>query len=211
MKIDALRIDHIVYAAPDLEAAIDDLEQRLGVRASKGGSHVGLGTRNALISFKDESYLELIGPDEKQDEPSSPRPFGIDSLSAARLVAWAAKESDLEKRIEIARAGDFEVGRVLSMSRVTPSGERLEWRLTIRATPGGEGLVPFLIDWGNSPHPSSGAAKGCHLIGLRGEHPDPGSVDLQLTVLGASLPVSKADEVALVATLDTPRGRVELR
>ena len=209
--MDDLRLDHIIYAAPDLEAAIDDLEGRLGVRASMGGSHEGLGTRNALLAFENESYLELIGPDPGQTEPSSPRPFGIDLLSKARLIGWAAKEPDLDSRLEHARAGDYDPGMVLPMSRVTPDGLRLEWRLTIRTTPGGDGLIPFLIDWGTSPHPSSRAATGCDLVSLRGEHPDPDAVGSQLVALGASLSLSMADEAALVATLDTPRGQVELR
>ena len=209
--MDELRLDHIVYAAPDLMAAIDDLEARLGVRASPGGSHEGLGTRNALLSFSDESYLELIGPDPEQAQPARPRPFGIDSLTAGRLVSWAAREPNLAGRIEVALAADYDAGSVIPMSRVTPDGRRLEWRLTIRATPGGDGLVPFLIDWGTSPHPSSRAARGCSLVSLRGEHPDPDAVSAQLDALGAPLALSRAREVALVALLDSPNGRVELR
>jgi hypothetical protein len=39
-------IDHLVYGAPDLDNAIDDLELRFGVRAAAGGRHVGIGTYN---------------------------------------------------------------------------------------------------------------------------------------------------------------------
>lgn len=209
--MDALRLDHIVYAAPDLGAAVDALEKRLGVRASPGGRHEGLGTHNALLSFSDEAYLEVIGPDPEQPKPTTPRPFGIDSLAAGRLVTWAAKEPNLEARIEAARAADYDPGNVIPVSRATPDGRRLEWRLTIRPTPGGDGLVPFLIDWGTSPHPAPRTASGCALVSLRGEHPDPDSVRAQLDALGAPLALSQAPAVALVAELDTPNGRVELR
>ena len=91
-----MRLDHVVYAAPDLDAAIDDLERRLGVRASAGGKHAGLGTHNALLALSDDAYLEVIGPDPEQPQPDRPRPFGIDSLTAGRVVTWAARAQDLD-------------------------------------------------------------------------------------------------------------------
>jgi hypothetical protein len=42
-------IDHLVYATPDIEATVDELAERLGVRATPGGRHRGLGTWNALL------------------------------------------------------------------------------------------------------------------------------------------------------------------
>jgi hypothetical protein len=207
----ALPIDHLVYAVSDLEAGIRDLEQRLGVRATPGGSHRGLGTRNALLALGPDVYLEIIGPDPDQAEPSRPRPFGVDALQAGRLVTWAVKASDLERRVERARSAGFDPGEVRAMSRDRPDGVRLEWRLTLRAEPAGNGLVPFLIDWGATPSPASTAARGCRLIALRAEHAQCAAVAALLYALDVELAVDPAPAVALVAILDTPRGRVELR
>ena len=44
-------VDHIIYAAPDLDSAVDDLETRLGVRAAGGGQHIGQGTHNKLLAL----------------------------------------------------------------------------------------------------------------------------------------------------------------
>jgi len=57
------RVDHLVYAVPDLDAAVSDLERRLGVRAAPGGQHPGRGTSNALIAPGPDSYLALPAPD----------------------------------------------------------------------------------------------------------------------------------------------------
>jgi hypothetical protein len=35
----AVRLDHLVYAVPDLDAGVVDLRARLGVRAAPGGPH----------------------------------------------------------------------------------------------------------------------------------------------------------------------------
>ena len=51
-------IDHIVIAVPDLERASRNYET-LGFTVVPGGRHP-VGTCNALISFSDGAYIELI-------------------------------------------------------------------------------------------------------------------------------------------------------
>ena len=53
-------IDHLVIAVPDLAAAIKTYRD-LGFSVVPGGRHTGVGTDNALIVFRDASYLELVG------------------------------------------------------------------------------------------------------------------------------------------------------
>ena len=85
-----------MYATPDLQLGIDAIEKQLGVKATPGGQHPGLGTRNALVALGPTSYLEIIGPDPDQPKPAGPRRFGIDDLKAPRIVRWVVKSSELE-------------------------------------------------------------------------------------------------------------------
>ena len=204
------RIDHLVYATPDLEDAVEHLHALLGVRATPGGRHPGWGTRNALIALGASTYLEIIGPDPDQSIPSADLRFGIGDLGQPVLVSWAVKTKELEQLVEDARLRDLELGPVSQGKRKQTNGTLLSWRLTA-PRPSQGGLVPFFIDWGQTPSPAHGAAKGCSLRDLRGIHPAPEEIRLKLAGLGLDLPISRGSVPGLVAMLDTPQGRVELR
>jgi Glyoxalase-like domain len=204
-------VDHLVYATPDLNTGIGRLETLLGVRASPGGQHPGRGTRNALISLGPRTYIEIIGPDPEQPKPDRPRQFGIDDLSEPRLVTWAAKESDPAKRFDEARKHGIKLGELGNGSRKRPDGLLLTWRYTDPRTVVADGIVPFFIDWGRTPHPADSAAPGGRLVSLRAEHPDADRVKTMLGQLGVALPVTRGSKPALIATIDSSRGRVELQ
>jgi len=207
-----LRTDHVVYGVEDLEAAMDELAERLGVRPAAGGRHVGRGTHNALLGLGDGAYLEIIAADPEQTPPPGPLPFALDQLELPRLVGWACRADDLDERVAAVRAsGHAVLGDVLPMSRRRPDGFLLEWRLTHHEPDPARLIVPFLIDWGTSPHPSESAPAGVRLVELPAEHPGAAGAREVMAALGAALPVEEGPEPALVATLDTPRGRVILR
>jgi len=205
------KLDHIIYATPDLNLGIDTLEKMLGVRATPGGQHPGHGTRNAFIGLGGRTFLEILGPDPDQPKPDRARWLGIDSLHMPRLNGWAAAESNLDKLVSKAAAVGFQLGAIHQGRRANPDGAALSWRFTDPYTVVADGLVPFFIDWGNSPHPSQHGAEGVTLISLRAEHPDPVAVQRVLSALELDLPVQRGSEAALIADLACPRGRVELR
>lgn len=202
--------DHLALAVPDVDAAAAEMAVRLGVAPSAGGRHAAYGTRNVLYSLGPRVYMELIGPDEEA-RVDGPRPFGIDALERPRLAGWCARSADLEADARAARTAGADPGRVRALSRRNPDGSELAWRMTPLDANPGDGLVPFLIDWGDAPHPAASAARGCALLELHGEHPDPGRIRGVLDAMGVPLRVDAGAEPALVARLDTPRGPIELR
>jgi len=205
-------IDHLVYATPDLGASVDELNRRFGLSLQPGGRHIGLGTRNYLADLGDGAFLEVIGPDLDQPAPEQPRPFGVDYLTEPRLLTWAAQVSDLDAAVQQARdAGYDQLGQIMSMSRGGPDGTTLNWRLAVPQD-GREwaGLVPFLIDWGSSPHPSKTATPGMRLLSFTGFFPDVARVQQRLAQLGVHLDVKEQAEPGLSCVLATPAGEVEL-
>jgi len=205
------QVDHLVYATPDLDAGIRSIEQLLGVRASAGGQHPGLGTRNALVALGPATYLEIIGPDPDQPSLGRPRRFGIDSLKAPQIVGWVAKGKSLEAFAARAHENHVMIGDVIAGSRKRPDGIVLAWRYTDPAVKLENRLIPYFIDWGSSPHPADTAPRGATLVALRAEHPEPERVGAMLRQLSLDLPVTKGAKPELIATIEGKKGRVELR
>ena len=205
------RVDHLVFATLDLDREVDEIEKLLGVRATPGGQHPGRGTHNALIALGPTSYLEIIAPDPQQPPPKQPRSFGIDKSKRPGLVAWFVKASDLNRvRNEAVRLG-VPYGEVISGSRRREDGTELSWHFTDSSVLVGDGLIPLLIDWGQSPHPATTAAKGASLVALEAEHPNLDSIRTMLRDLAIDLEVKAGPNAALIATIECPRGRVHLR
>jgi hypothetical protein len=205
------RVDHLVYAVPDLDAGVADLERRLGVRAAPGGQHPGRGTRNALIALGPDSYLEILAPDPAQPAPASGRWFGVDPQVPARLAGWAAKGADLPRLAASAAQRGVPLGPVVAGSRQQPDGVTLKWTLTDPGVTSGVSLAPFFIDWADSPHPAATAPRGPVLESLRAQHPRPDLAREPLAALGIDLAVDQGARPALVAVLRTVSGAVELR
>jgi hypothetical protein len=200
-------LDHIVLATPDLAATVAEFTRRTGVTPAPGGTHVGFGTRNHLVGLGGTGYLEIVGPDPEQSEPVGPRPFEVDGLGCARVVTWAISPPDLDASVAAARSLGYDPGAVRPMSRRRPDGTLLEWRLTDGDSAHPSGLVPFLIDWGTSVHPSASGLPITPLLSLSATAPDPDEIRPLLVAVGAELSLTEGP-VGMSFTVDTPRGPV---
>ncbi|WP_217213404.1 VOC family protein [Streptomyces sp. AC550_RSS872] len=200
-------LDHLVLATPDLSATVADFARRTGVTPAPGGVHIGLGTRNHLVSLGGAGYLEIIGPDPEQCAPGQPRPFEVDGLTAARTVTWAISPPDLDSAIEAARAQGYDPGAAQTMSRRRPDGTLLEWRLTDGDDAHPSGPVPFLIDWSATIHPTASGLPVTPLLSLSASAPAPDEIRPLLSALGTDLDLTPGP-VRISFTVDTPRGPV---
>lgn len=203
-------LDHLVLAAPDLAAAVRSFAERTGVEPAPGGSHLGLGTANYLVDLGNGGYLEIIGPDLDQPASTMPRPFGIDDLTEPRLVTWAVRTADLAALLTQARSGGYDPGESRAMSRRTADGELLEWQLTAPRFDYADGLVPFIIDWGNTPHPTTRPLPRTPLREFHAAHPDPASVRPALAAMRVDLHIDIGETAGLRAVVDGKSGPLTL-
>ena len=211
-------IDHLVYASNDLPAASAVIADLLGFTPTPGGSHVGKGTYNELLSLGGRSYLEVIGPDPSQPAPDGARAFGVDDLDEPALVAWCVRPSrPLTEIVSDARAAGIELGDVASMSRRRPDGVLLQWRLTYPQLGGQFGCaLPFMIDWADSAHPTDTLPAAADLVRLDVSHPRAELLRTALDIIGVTtgvqsrVAVHDGKRARLQALIATPRGEVTL-
>lgn len=131
-------IDHIVIVVRDLDAAIKSYAE-LGFTVVPGGRHP-VGTHNALISFIDGSYLELIAFYEANPEHRWWAPL----QGGGGLVDVCMQTDDLMADTAAFRSAGVMIDDPKPLTRTRPDGYQLKWVLSIPRE-GYRGLAPFLI------------------------------------------------------------------
>ena len=203
-------IDHLVFATNDLQQGVDKIEALLGLSTVPGGSHPGMGTRNALLALGPKCYLEIIGPDPDQSEFQGTRIFGIDTIEQGKLVHWCVRRDGLTDFAQQVKSLGMELSDAIPMSRVTTQGSRLSWELAFPTSFGGESALPFFIDWSSSTNPASECPEGAELKRFEIRHPDPETINDTLKVLSIEACAVEDPQFRLYALLKCPRGEVEL-
>jgi len=212
LKPAADAVDHLLLGTRDLDAGIEWVAKKFGVKAAVGGSHPGRGSRNALIAFRQRRYLEIIAPDPAQPPENLTR--NLRTLEEPRLIAWASASTDLSALAKRLQERGQRVTGPLDGARIRPDGGKLAWRtlsLEEAFEQDGADPIPFFIQWSpESSHPSQDSPQGCDVIGFAIEHPKADAVRALLAQAGIDADVRQAKSCRLIATLDTPKGRVVL-
>lgn len=202
-------IDHLVYGVLDLEAAVDRIANATGARPVEGGRHIGRGTRNYLLGLSPTSYLEVIALDRENPVAEGKRvSFGLDALEQDRLITWAIHPTDAGAALKASRRYGADHGDLSAMSRVDANGNELSWRLASADLAPYDGLAPFIIDWGTSPHPADGIP-AASLETLTLNSPDHEQATGLLRALGLRVTVDEGLS-QIRAALRGPAGVIEI-
>ena len=130
------QLDHVVLVARDLNSAIAD-HRRRGFTVTPGGEHADGTTHNALITFADGSYLELVA---------------FRDLSRALTHRWWKIAADGGGLADFALLSDDLTADSTALAdlvktppkdggRIRPDGVELKWRTAVLKPP-----LPFVIE-----------------------------------------------------------------
>ena len=199
------KLDHIMYATADLEQGIEEIEELTGVRPVLGGAHPGRGTRNALLCLGTDQYLEIIAPDPAQNLQGT---LGEEIIShgGSGIRSWAVATNNLAKLSAIIRRKGLDPRKIIDMSRTTPDGVRLDWQLLFVT---GSPMLPFFIDWKDSPHPALSTPSGCTLTEFKVNVCEDAEFKSLMLALEVDVAVVTGKN-CLSARIQTPRGEIEL-
>lgn len=198
-----LNIDHLLWAVPDLHAGMDFFEELTGVRPVEGGSHPGRGTRNALLSFGDGRYIELLGPDPAQDPATVSGGFleDIQARSGPGLLTFAMQCTDMDRLEAAAATAGLPFQGPFDSSRAQPDGTEIHWRLS-HTTGSPFGLyLPFYIDWLDTKHPSVTVPGGLTLLDFEVVHPQANELNAYYQALDVGVRVRRGDRPGMRALI----------
>jgi hypothetical protein len=183
-----VRIDHVIYATRDLDAAAARLEADHGLVAAGGGRHAGIGTENRIVPLGG-GYLELIAVvDHAEAERSALGAALAERILARRegLMGWVVGVEDVLAEAE--RTG-------AELSTIERDGLRAQ--LAGVATAMAEPALPFFIrrDPGIADPGDGGDAGGIAWVEVSGD-----AARLRAWLGGGELPVRVTDgEPAVLA------------
>lgn len=204
----SVQLDHLLWAAPDLDAGTAEMGVLTGIRPSVGGSHPGFGTRNSLLGLG-PFYLEVISPDPAQPLAGT-RGEAIAALPHAGLMTFAVRSRDLDAGRAAAKALGLATRGPIPMRRTRPDGVELSWTIMhVDHLVFGE-LIPFMIDWQASPHPSESLPGALELRDFEVLHPRPEPLRRIYAALDIPVEVRRAARPGFLARIAGPAGDVVL-
>lgn len=220
------RLDHLVVAANSLQEGVAWCEQALGITPGRGGEHPLMGTHNRLFSIASaafpEAYLEIIAINKIANgaRPDSSKCwFDLDDealastlrTSGPQLVHFVASVPNAVQAVEALTAVGIDRGEVLQASRQSDQG-LLRWKITVRND--GQrlfhGALPTLIEWDGVKPGSILPASGITLQALEARQPQPEALRTAWQAIGLAGLALLPGPPALMATLQTPKGRITL-
>ena len=137
------RLDHLVILVRDLDQAIREYEV-LGFTVIPGGEHADGLTRNALIPFRDGSYLELVAFLDPEDPRENVWGWRAFLPSGGGMIDYCAASDDLGDDAHALEERGLGVEGPTDGGRRLPDGKEIRWRVA-RIRQDGR-LLPFLIE-----------------------------------------------------------------
>jgi hypothetical protein len=228
------QIDHLIVVAQTLELGVQWCEATLGVTPGPGVENSQYGTHTRLFKIASPAhplaYFEIIAinPSAKRSASApAKRWFGMDdtllraaAADAPQLVHFAANTDDIQAGRNALKMLGIDCGPAVQDKRHTRRGV-VQSQITVREDGQRlfDGALPSLIQWGRPDaaeplrlHPRNSLPRsGVTLQQLRVTHLTAAKLQAAFEAVGLNDVAVSSGPVRLTATLNTPKGIVELQ
>ncbi|GAX17376.1 hypothetical protein FisN_5Hh014 [Fistulifera solaris] len=142
-------LDHIILGTNNLEEALKQFYEMTDLKPIMVVSLKGVGTKSARLAFESCQFLEIMGPDPAH--MGMPLAKKLAALPDGELVPfhYAIRSKD-KMKAEIWKECDLTCDKVTMVSQ--DRGSAWTWTMAILEGHDQGGLVPYLVDWGESKH-----------------------------------------------------------
>lgn len=156
----SLTLDHVILVVSNVQVASQQFAQ-LGFSVIPGGTHSGGLTHNALVTFQDGSYLELLSTTRPSrlsllillkrlrllsfyigNETAINRRLINDLAGGIGMADFCMGTADLQEQLNLVRLRGAQFSNPIPGGRMRPDGQQLAWRTSVPRTYD----LPFLID-----------------------------------------------------------------
>ena len=170
-----------------------------------------------MVSAGEGTYLEIIAPDHAQapfdpvKEPVKAFASKIEKLNQPEVDMFVFSTNDLEGVAERGRKLGFTVVGPKEGSRKMVNGFVLKWTHVDFIGHDFGQFVPFAINWGDMPHPSSMSPKGAIIESVTVKHPRHEELRKIYETLGVPAKVIYGEKPVIIVGIKSEKGYFEFK
>lgn len=211
-------LDHVILACCNLKAGVEQFKQMTGglLKPSLMCTLRGVGTKSVRYHMGNKTFLEIIGPDDKQGSDPQSIGRGLLDIPDGTLVPYHYAVRNKPDQIDIPESLGWERDNLV-MIHAAPddfdedNGDVGMWDFVLLYGHGLGGVLPSFVNWRENKHhptarldPPQGGAK---IQSVKVQAPAGNYVhDLMRPVQGVTM--SKGSTPTLTISIVTPKGEV---
>ena len=163
-----IQFDHLVIFVNDLDSAVSKFKEQ-GLHVVYGGSHPMWGTYNALI-YIGNAYIELIAVEHEHifiqaaEQPYTLHETYEFNTRKNGYTRMAMRTTDGQMIANILKETGYDVHGPDTFSRLTRSGDTVEWKMVHPGVQDRSAIFPFIIQWNSPDDERFKALRAQHII-----------------------------------------------
>ena len=200
-------VDHLVLLSPSVARGMAVLTDLFGVAPAAGqGVHKDEGTEHLLLGLGGDQYIEVLCA---VDSPPADSPgAAIAQLRHPVFSTFGIRTGDMQASIKQIAPTRLAVDPVYSLSHQVNQEQCWHWKLGVVGGHDFDHQIPFLIDWGNTPHLAQRVPVGGRGLKLVAYSPNVEGLLQCYSALNVNVSVMYSEKPHLEAVITTSSGRL---